>query len=54
MTFRPIGAELGSLLAEWLENPQALLPGQRMNFRVSDPQDRVDLIAFLKRQSERQ
>jgi len=35
-------------LERWLANPQALIPGQRMNFRISDPTDRADLIAYLK------
>ena len=35
-------------LDRWLTNPQAFIPGQRMNFRVSDPQDRADIIAYLK------
>ena len=35
-------------LDEWLTNPQAFIPGQRMNFRVADPADRADLIAYLK------
>jgi cytochrome c len=36
------------MLDQWLTNPQALIPGQRMNFRVTDPADRADLIAYLK------
>lgn len=40
-------------LDRWLANPQALIPGQRMNVRVADPQDRADIIAFLKRESGR-
>jgi cytochrome c len=35
-------------LDRWLSNPQAFLPGQKMNFRVARPEDRADLIAFLK------
>lgn len=35
-------------LDRWLSDPQAFLPGQRMNFRVNDPTDRADLIAYLK------
>ena len=31
----------------WLTNPQAFIPGQRMNFKVADPADRADLIAYL-------
>jgi cytochrome c len=35
-------------LDRWLADPQAFIPGQRMNFRVADPTDRADLIAYLK------
>lgn len=35
-------------LDQWLADPKALIPGQRMNFRVADPADRTDLIAYLK------
>lgn len=35
-------------LDKWLTNPQAFIPGQKMNFRVNDPADRADLIAYLK------
>jgi cytochrome c len=35
-------------LDAWLTDPQALLPGQRMNFRVAKPEDRADIIAYLK------
>jgi cytochrome c len=35
-------------LDKWLSNPQAFIPGQRMNFKVADPADRADLIAYLK------
>ena len=38
-------------LDAWLTNPQALIPGQRMNFRVALPQDRADIIAYLRQQS---
>ena len=38
-------------LDKWLTNPQGLIPGQRMNFRVSQAEDRTDIIAFLKRES---
>ena len=40
-------------LAAWLTNPQALIPGQRMNFRVALPEDRSDIIAYLRQQSGR-
>ena len=35
-------------LDKWLTNPQAFIPGQRMNFKVADPADRADVIAYLK------
>ena len=35
-------------LDRWLRNPEDVLPGQRMNFRVQNAQDRADIIAFLK------
>jgi cytochrome c len=35
-------------LDAWLTDPQALVPGQKMNFKVAKPQDRADLIAYLK------
>jgi cytochrome c len=35
-------------LNKWLTNPQAFIPGQRMNFKVADPTDRADIIAYLK------
>jgi cytochrome c len=40
-------------LDKWLTNPQSLIPGQRMNFRVNQAADRADIIAFLKRESGR-
>lgn len=40
-----------STLNRWLTNPQDLIPGQRMNFRVATPEDRADIIAYLKRES---
>jgi cytochrome c len=36
------------LLDAWLTDPEALLPGQDMNISVEQPQDRADLIAYLK------
>ena len=38
-------------LNRWLTDPEALIPGQRMNIRVLSADDRVDLIAFLRRES---
>jgi cytochrome c len=34
----------------WLINPQGVVPGTRMYFRLSVPQERADIIAFLKTQ----
>ena len=38
-------------LDAWLTNPQALIPGQRMNFRIAAAEDRADIIAYLRQQS---
>lgn len=38
-------------LDRWLTNPQDLIPGQRMNFRVGKAEDRADIIAYLRRES---
>lgn len=35
-------------LDRWLTNPQALIPGQRMNFRINDANERRDIIAYLR------
>lgn len=43
----------GKTLDAWLTDPQTLIPGQRMNFRVSAPEDRTDIIAYLRQQSGR-
>lgn len=34
-------------LERWLADPEALIPGQRMNYAVADPADRAHLIAYL-------
>lgn len=34
-------------LNRWLEDPEELVPGQRMGFQVDGVQDRADLIAYL-------
>jgi len=33
---------------KWLENPEKLIPGQKMGFLVPSPNDRSDLTAYLK------
>jgi cytochrome c len=35
-------------LDKWLTNPQAFVPGQKMNFKVTKPEDCADIIAYLK------
>lgn len=35
-------------LDRWLTNPEGLVPGQKMGYRVDDPKDRQDIIAFLR------
>ena len=40
-------------LDRWLTDPQALIPGQRMNFRLGDPALRADVISYLRVQSMR-
>lgn len=37
-------------LDRWLANPEKLIPGQRMNYLVTEPEARADLIAYLKSQ----
>jgi cytochrome c len=35
-------------LEKWLADPDAFVPGNLMGLRVRNPQDRADLIAYLK------
>ncbi len=35
-------------LERWLADPERLIPGQAMGYRVEQPQDRADLIAYLR------
>ena len=37
-------------LDRWLTNPQAMVPGTAMGLRVASPQDRADVIAYLRQQ----
>lgn len=37
-------------LDRWLTNPSALVPGTKMFYAVESPQDRADIIAYLKQQ----
>jgi cytochrome c len=40
-----------SSLEQWLADPDTLVPGNNMEFHVSRPQERRDLIKFLKEES---
>lgn len=47
------GADLvwdAPLLQRWLTNPEALIPGQRMGYSVSEAKDRTDLVEYLQTQ----
>ena len=35
-------------LDRWLTGPSAFVPGTKMTFKLTDPQERADVIAFLK------
>jgi cytochrome c len=39
-------------LDKWLTNPQTLVLGTKMFYKVNNPQDRADLIAFLKERAK--
>lgn len=36
-----------ALLDRWLADPEALVPGQRMGYRLADAQARADIVAYL-------
>jgi cytochrome c len=36
-------------LDQWLTDPERTIPGQAMGYRVEQPKDRADLIAYLRR-----
>jgi cytochrome c len=38
-------------LERWLTDPQALIPGQKMNYKLPSATDRANVIAYLKRES---
>ena len=42
-----------ALIQRWLANPEALIPGQQMGFRLGDAQERADVAAYLARESRR-
>jgi cytochrome c len=37
-------------LERWLTNPESLIPGQKMGFSVAEPNDRADLVEYLRSQ----
>jgi len=37
-----------ALIERWLADPEALVPGQRMGYRLSDAQARADIVAYLE------
>ena len=39
-------------LDKWLTDPEKLVPGTKMFFDVESPQDRADIIAFLKEKAK--
>jgi cytochrome c len=39
-------------LERWLSGPEKFIPGQQMNFFVPNEKDRLDLIAYLKKESK--
>jgi cytochrome c len=43
----------GSSLDKWLADPDAFIPGNEMDFQVSKPEERQDLIAFLRQISSK-
>ena len=41
-------------LDKWLTDPDVFVPGNNMDFLVSKPQERKDLIAYLRKSSGKQ
>ncbi|RBP17227.1 cytochrome c [Roseiarcus fermentans] len=39
-------------LDRWLTNPQAFVPGAKMFFHLDDPNDRADVIAYLRERAK--
>ncbi len=39
-------------LDKWLTDPQAFVPGAKMFFHLDNPQDRADVIAFLRERAK--
>ena len=41
-----------SNLDKWLTDPQSFVPGTKMFYQVNNPQDRADIIEFLKERAK--
>jgi len=39
-------------LDKWLTNPQAFVPGAKMFYHLANPQDRADVIAYLREKAK--
>lgn len=39
-------------LDQWLSNPEATIPGQKMGYRLSNAEERKAIIAYLRSQSQ--
>lgn len=39
-------------LDQWLANPQKFVPGSKMFYHLANPQDRADVIEFLKERAQ--
>jgi cytochrome c len=40
-------------LNRWLTDPEKLIPGQKMGYQVPEAADRADIVAYLRRESQR-
>jgi cytochrome c len=40
-------------LERWLSDPEKLIPGQKMGYQVPEAADRADIVAYLKRESQK-
>jgi cytochrome c len=50
---KPLPVWTPARLDAWLRDPPALIPGTKMTARFPDPQQRADIIAYLKVESSR-